>query len=39
MARRGSKKAIIAIAHKILKAIYHIIKFGKTFKDSGKDFL
>lgn len=37
-ARRGAKKAIIAIAHKILKAIYHIIKFGKTFKDPGEDF-
>ena len=37
-ARRGAKKAIIAIAHKILKAIYHIIKFGKTFKDPGENF-
>ncbi len=37
--KRGAKKAIIAIAHKILKAIYHIIKFGKTFKDPGEDFL
>jgi len=37
-ARRGAKKAIIAIAHKILKAIYHIIKFGKAFKDPGEDF-
>jgi len=37
-ARRGAKKAIIAIAHKILKAIYHIIKFGRTFKDPGEDF-
>ena len=37
-ARRGAKKAIIAIAHKILKAIYHIIKFGQTFKDPGEDF-
>lgn len=37
-ARRGSKKAIVSISHTILKAIYHIIKFGKTFEEPGEDF-
>jgi transposase len=38
-ARRGSKKAIVAIAHRILSAIYYIIKEKREFKDLGKDFL
>ena len=37
--RRGAKKAIVAIAHRILKAIYYIIKYGKTFNDLGEDYL
>jgi len=38
-ARLGPKKAIIAVAHKILKAIYHIIKHGAPFKDLGETYL
>jgi transposase len=38
-ARRGARKAIVAIAHKIGKAIYNIIKNGDTFKDLGESFL
>lgn len=38
-ARRGAKKAIVAIAHRISKAIYNIIKHGATFKDLGEDYL
>ncbi len=38
-ARRGAKKAIVAIAHRISKAIYNIIKNGDTFKDIGEDYL
>ncbi len=37
--RRGPKKAIVAIAHRISKAIYNIIKHGATFKDLGEDYL
>jgi transposase len=33
--RRGPKKAIVAIAHRLLKAIYHVIKFGTAFRDLG----
>ena len=29
----------MAIAHRILKAIYHVIKHGEKFKDLGEDYL
>lgn len=38
-ARRGSKRAIVAIAHRILLGIYHVIKDGAEFRDLGKDYL
>jgi len=37
--RRGAKKAIVAIAHRISKAIYNIIKHGEKFMDLGEDYL
>ena len=37
--RLGSKKAILAIVHRIAKALVHIIKHGAEFKDLGKDYL
>jgi transposase len=38
-ARRGAKKAIIAIAHRILKAIYAIIKLGARYRELGEHYL
>jgi transposase len=38
-ARLGPKKAIIAVAHRILKAIYHMLKDGAHFKDLGETYL
>ena len=38
-ARRGARKAIVAIAHRISKAIYNIIKNGDRFVDLGEDYL
>jgi len=38
-ARLGPKKAIVAVAHRILKAVYHVIKNGVPFKDLGEDYL
>ena len=38
-ARRGAKRAIVAIAHRLLKAVFHIIKHGAVFKDLGEDYL
>jgi transposase len=37
-ARLGAKRAITAIAHKILKVIYLIIKEGKNYTELGEDF-
>jgi transposase len=38
-ARLGPRKAIVAIAHRILKAIYAIIKHGDEYKELGEDYL
>lgn len=38
-ARLGAKKAIVAIARRILKAVFRIIKFGIPFRDLGETFL
>lgn len=34
-ARRGSKRAYVAVAHSILIAVYHILKYGVAYKDLG----
>ena len=39
VARRGKKRALIAIGHKILCASYHIIKNKEPFKELGYDYL
>ena len=36
-ARRGPKKAIMAVAASILAAIYHMLKDGTMYKDLGHD--
>jgi transposase len=38
-ARLGPKKAIVAVAHRLLVAIYHVIKFQQPFKDLGDHYL
>ena len=38
-ARLGPKKAIVAVAHRILKAIYHVIKYDAPFRDLGEAYL
>ena len=37
-ARRGNKRAYVAVAHSMLVAIYHILKDGMVFKDLGADY-
>lgn len=37
-ARRGKKRAYVAIAHTILIAVYHILKGGVIFKDLGGEY-
>jgi hypothetical protein len=37
--RRGGKKATLAVAHSILKSIYHILKYNIPYKELGADYL
>ena len=37
-ARRGRKRAYIAVAHSMLAVIYHILGDGVMFKDLGADY-
>ena len=37
-ARRGGKRALIAVAHTMLKAIYHILKEKVSYCDLGADY-
>ena len=37
--RLGPKKAIVAIAHRIVKTMYAIIKHGERYKELGEDYL
>ena len=36
--RRGKKRAILAVAHKLLVVIYHVLKTKKPFVDLGADY-
>ncbi len=38
-ARRGDMRATVAIAHKILIAVYHMLRDGVPFKELGSDYL
>lgn len=38
-AKRGPKRAAVAIAHKILVAAYNMLAHGTTYKDLGADYL
>jgi len=38
-ARRGTKKAIVAVAHRILKAIFHILKSDMPYHELGDAYL
>ncbi len=38
-ARRGAKRAIIAVAHRMLIAIYHMLKKHEPYKDLGVTYL
>ena len=38
-ARKGSRKAIVAVAHRILKAVFFILKFDKPYRELGDAYL
>ena len=37
-ARRGAKRAILAVAHTILVTIYHLLRHGTTYQDLGVNY-
>jgi transposase len=37
--RLGPRKAIVAIAHRILKALFAIIKHGESYRELGEEYL
>lgn len=37
-ARRGAKRALIAVAHHLLVIIYHLLKDGTLYQDLGPDY-
>jgi hypothetical protein len=34
-ARRGKKRALIAVGHSILKSVYHVLSEGKEYRELG----
>lgn len=37
-ARRGKKRALVALAHTLVGIIYHLLKAGTTYRDLGADY-
>jgi len=37
-ARRGGKRALIAVAHAILVVVYHMLRDGTVYRDMGSDY-
>lgn len=38
-ARRGKKRALVAIAAEMLKVVYHMLKDGTAYKELGADYM
>lgn len=38
-ARRGKKRALIAVEHSILKSVYHILKDNRDYKELGAEYV
>jgi hypothetical protein len=38
-ARRGKKRALVAIGHSILKSVYHILSTEKEYSELGADYI
>lgn len=36
--RRGDKKAIVAVAHRILVIAYHVLRDGQPYRELGGDY-
>ena len=37
-ARRGSKRAVVAVAHTILVIVYHLLRNGTTYQELGENY-
>jgi transposase len=37
-ARRGKKRALVAVAHRLLEIIYNVLKKGQEYRELGEDF-
>lgn len=37
-ARRGKKRALIAVGHTLLKIVYHVLKHGVAYRDLGANY-
>ena len=38
-ARRGKKRALVAIAAEMLKVVYHMLKDGSVYQELGEDYM
>jgi predicted secreted acid phosphatase len=38
-ARRGKKRALIAVGHSILKSVYHVLSENIVYKEFGANYL
>jgi hypothetical protein len=38
MRHRGHKKAIVAVAHAMLRAVYHLLAEGTMYREPGADY-
>jgi transposase len=37
-ARRGKKRALVAVAHSLLVVVYHVLKYHQEYRDLGPDY-
>ncbi len=38
MRHRGHKKAVVAVAHAMLRVVYHLLAEGTTYREPGADY-
>lgn len=38
-ARRGKKRALIAVGHSILKSVYHVLSGAEQYRELGADYV
>jgi transposase len=36
--RRGPKKAVVAVAHALLRVVYHVLADGTVYREAGADY-